>query len=124
MSRLLAGLFASTSQALAASGTTAEIIFVCLSGGPMVYFLVRPCDIGDLVDFIFDGFLVTDTFLVSCPYRPYSIGDHVNLCGKFGIVHDITLFDTRLDTASNIRFRIPNSEIYGKVGRSTIYAWP
>lgn len=48
-------------------------------------------------------------------YRPYIIGDHVTLCGKFGLVRDISLFDTRLDTTSNIRIRIPNSEIYGKV---------
>ena len=40
---------------------------------------------------------------MSCVSRPYSIGDHVQLSTKFGIVHDITLFDTRLDTTSNIR---------------------
>ncbi|MDC0936497.1 mechanosensitive ion channel [Pirellulales bacterium] len=48
-------------------------------------------------------------------FRPYKVGDVVNIAGNLGKVHEIELFTTSLDTFDNRRIIIPNSEIYGAV---------
>lgn len=48
-------------------------------------------------------------------FRPFKVGDVVNVAGNLGKVLEIELFSTMLDTFDNRRFIIPNSEIYGSV---------
>mmetsp|Transcript_17960 Transcript_17960/g.58994 ORF Transcript_17960/g.58994 Transcript_17960/m.58994 type:complete len:510 (-) Transcript_17960:157-1686(-) len=48
-------------------------------------------------------------------FRPYSVGDIVIVAGKTGIIAKTLLFETRLDTFSNVRISVPNSEIFGAV---------
>ena len=48
-------------------------------------------------------------------FRPYKVGDVVNVAGNIGKVFEIELFSTAIDTFDNRRFIVPNSEIYGSV---------
>ncbi len=45
--------------------------------------------------------------------RPFRIGDAVTVAGQAGSVHDIDLFNTKIDTADNRRLIIPNSAVFG-----------
>ncbi len=48
-------------------------------------------------------------------FRPYKVGDVVNVAGNLGKVFEIALFTTEIDTFDNRRFIIPNSAIFGSV---------
>lgn len=48
-------------------------------------------------------------------FRPFKVGDLVDVAGKLGTVKAIDLFTTSLDTLDNKRIIVPNSEIYGSV---------
>lgn len=47
-------------------------------------------------------------------FRPFKIGDVVNAAGQLGVVAELGLFVTELDTLDNRRIIVPNSEIVGK----------
>ncbi|MCA9224301.1 MAG: mechanosensitive ion channel family protein [Planctomycetales bacterium] len=46
-------------------------------------------------------------------FRPFKVGDVVNVAGNLGKIDEIELFTTALDTFDNRRFIIPNSAIFG-----------
>jgi small conductance mechanosensitive channel len=46
-------------------------------------------------------------------FRPYKLGDFVEVAGRRGIVRDIRLFTTELDTLDNVRVFLPNSQCWG-----------
>lgn len=48
-------------------------------------------------------------------FRPFKIGDLIKTAGELGVVKEIELFTTQLDTADNRRLIIPNGAIFGKV---------
>ena len=48
-------------------------------------------------------------------FRPYKVGDVVNVAGQLGKVFEIELFTTSMDTFDNRRIIIPNSSIFGAV---------
>jgi small conductance mechanosensitive channel len=48
-------------------------------------------------------------------FRPYKVGDDVNVAGYSGTVREIELFTTAIDTGDNRRIIIPNSSIFGAV---------
>jgi small conductance mechanosensitive channel len=48
-------------------------------------------------------------------FRPYKVGDVVNVAGQVGKVNEIELFTTTLDTFDNRRIIIPNGTIFGSV---------
>ena len=48
-------------------------------------------------------------------FRPYKVGDVVNVAGYLGKVYEIELFTTSMDTFDNRRVIIPNSSIFGAV---------
>ncbi len=54
-------------------------------------------------------------------FRPYKVGDVVNVAGNLGKVYEIELFSTAIDTFDNRRFIVPNSEIYGSVIENITY---
>ncbi len=54
-------------------------------------------------------------------FRPYKVGDVVNVAGNLGKVFEIELFTTAIDTFDNRRFIIPNSQIYGAVIENITY---
>ena len=46
-------------------------------------------------------------------FRPFKIGDYVNIAGTAGTVEAIDLFTTQLNTPDNRRLIVPNNEIFG-----------
>jgi small conductance mechanosensitive channel len=48
-------------------------------------------------------------------FRPFRVGDSVVVAGQAGVVDEIELFSTRLDTGDNRRVIIPNGQIYGSI---------
>ena len=47
-------------------------------------------------------------------FRPFQIGDYVEVGGSAGSVVEIGLFTTMLNTSQNLRVIIPNSAVYGR----------
>jgi len=54
-------------------------------------------------------------------FRPYKVGDVVNVAGNLGKVFEIELFTTSIDTFDNRRFIVPNSSIFGAVIENITY---
>lgn len=54
-------------------------------------------------------------------FRPFKVGDAVVVAGQSGIVDEIELFTTQLDTADNRRIILPNSAIFGTVIENQSY---
>ena len=46
-------------------------------------------------------------------FRPFKIGDYVEVAGTAGGVFEIGIFSTTLHTPDNVRITVPNSAIYG-----------
>ncbi len=46
-------------------------------------------------------------------FRPFKIGDFVDLSGESGTVQGITLFVTELSTGDNVQVIIPNAQVWG-----------
>jgi small conductance mechanosensitive channel len=46
-------------------------------------------------------------------FRPYRIGDFVEVAGKSGVVIDVSIFTTELKTFDNIRIVLPNAQCWG-----------
>ena len=47
-------------------------------------------------------------------FRPYKVGDFVDVAGKFGNVGEVSLFTTELQTFDNQHIIIPNGKIWGE----------
>ena len=47
--------------------------------------------------------------------RPFKVGDMITACGVTGVVHEIGLFVTHIDTPDNIRTYIGNNKIFSDV---------
>ena len=46
-------------------------------------------------------------------FRPYRIGDVIDVAGVVGKVHEMGLFTTTIHSPDNIRIMIPNSKVFG-----------
>ncbi|MBI1356069.1 MAG: mechanosensitive ion channel [Acidobacteria bacterium] len=46
-------------------------------------------------------------------FRPFKVGDAVKVGGELGLINEIELFTTRMDTFDNRRIILPNSQIFG-----------
>lgn len=46
-------------------------------------------------------------------FRPYRVGDFVEVAGKQGTVRSLDLFTTELDTPDNVRLTAPNGKVFG-----------
>jgi small conductance mechanosensitive channel len=51
-------------------------------------------------------------------FRPFKVGDYVDIGGVVGSVQEIALFTTHLHTPDNVAIVVPNSAVYGKVIRN------
>jgi small conductance mechanosensitive channel len=54
-------------------------------------------------------------------FRPYKVGDLVNVAGHLGKVSEIELFTTTIDTLDRRRVFVPNSSIFGAVIENITY---
>lgn len=48
-------------------------------------------------------------------FRPFKVGDLINVAGQLGIVSELQLFTTNLDTLDNRALVVPNSAVFGAV---------
>lgn len=48
-------------------------------------------------------------------FRPFRVGQYVNIGGTEGTVHGIALFTTTLNTPDNVRIIMPNTSVWGNV---------
>lgn len=48
-------------------------------------------------------------------FRPFKIGDFVDVAGAVGVVAEVGVFSTRLNTPDNVLITVPNSTIYGQM---------
>ncbi len=48
-------------------------------------------------------------------FRPFKVGDYVDIAGTAGSVTDLQLFVTILNTPDNIRIIVPNGQVFGSV---------
>jgi small conductance mechanosensitive channel len=48
-------------------------------------------------------------------FRPFKVGDAVNVSSQTGKINEIDLFFTKMDTFDNRRIIIPNSKVFGSV---------
>lgn len=46
-------------------------------------------------------------------FRPYRVGDYIDVAGVAGTVKEIQLFTTELATPDNVKIMVPNGKIYG-----------
>lgn len=46
-------------------------------------------------------------------FRPFRVGDQVEVAGKTGVVKELTLFFTELSSADNVQVLIPNASVWG-----------
>ena len=48
-------------------------------------------------------------------FRPYRVGDQIEVAGRTGRVRDLDLFVTELATADNLKVVVPNGKVFGDV---------
>jgi small conductance mechanosensitive channel len=48
-------------------------------------------------------------------FRPYKVGDFIDAAGVAGVVKEVRVFSTLIDTPDNIKVIVPNSKVYGDV---------
>ena len=48
-------------------------------------------------------------------FRPYKLGDYIEVAGQAGTVRDITLFYTELNTPDNVQIIVPNAQAWDGV---------
>ncbi len=46
-------------------------------------------------------------------FRPFKVGQFIEVAGKSGTVKEISLFLTKLDTGDNVRVTLPNGSVWG-----------
>lgn len=54
-------------------------------------------------------------------FRPFKVGDAVNVAGQTGVIDEISIFTTAMDTFDHKRIIIPNGEIFGAVIENITY---
>lgn len=54
-------------------------------------------------------------------FRPYTVGDVINIAGTTGIVDCIDLFMTTIDTFDNRRIIVPNGKVFGNTIENITY---
>lgn len=47
-------------------------------------------------------------------FRPFKVGDFVEMAGVSGTISEVSIFTSVLNTGDNIQIRVPNSQIFGE----------
>jgi len=89
---------------------TASFIAVLAAAGFAVGFALQ----GTLANFAAGVMLLV--------FRPFNVGDYVEIGGETGYVRDLQLFFTKIDTRSNQLIVVPNSDVFGSTIRN-IFAY-
>ncbi len=54
-------------------------------------------------------------------FRPFKVGDSITVVGQTGVINEIDLFTTTMDTADGRRIIIPNGQIFGNTIDNATY---
>lgn len=99
----------------------AIIIFVILSciglfGFDITTFAAVLAGAGLAIGLAFQGTLSSFAAgIMLLVFRPFKVGDYVDIGGTAGTVNEVDLFVTLLDTPGNTRIIVPNSSVFGNV---------
>jgi small conductance mechanosensitive channel len=92
------------------------IVLMCLGlfGADVTSFAAILAAMGFAVGLALQGTLSNfSAGIMLLAFRPFKVGDVVNMAGVVGKVDEIQLFTTTIDTADNRRIIIPNGSIFG-----------
>jgi len=97
----------------------ALLVFVIIAalkklGIPMTEFTVVVGAAGLAVGFALQGSLANFAAgVILIIFKPFKVGDFVELAGKMGTVQEIQIFNTILNSPDNVRVIVPNSQVTG-----------
>jgi small conductance mechanosensitive channel len=57
-------------------------------------------------------------------YRPFRLGDNIEVAGKKGIVRNLNLFMTELASSDNVQVLIPNAQVWGPAALTNFSVYP
>jgi len=57
-------------------------------------------------------------------YRPFRLGDNIEVAGKRGIVRNLNLFMTELASSDNVQVLIPNAQVWGPAALTNFSVYP
>jgi small conductance mechanosensitive channel len=57
-------------------------------------------------------------------YRPFRLGDNIEVAGKRGIVKNLNLFMTELASSDNVQVLIPNAQVWGAAALTNFSVYP
>lgn len=57
-------------------------------------------------------------------YRPFRLGDTIDVAGKSGTVKNLNLFMTELASADNVQVLIPNAQVWGAAPLTNLSVYP
>ena len=83
-------------------------------GIPMTEFTVVVGAAGLAVGFALQGSLSNFAAgVILIIFKPFKVGDFVELAGKMGTVQEVQIFNTILNSPDNVRIIVPNSQVTG-----------
>lgn len=95
--------------------TLVTVAVVTLLGIPATSFIAILGAAGLAVGFALQGTLSNfASGVMLLAFRPFRVGDFVDIAGTTGNVEEIGVFSTTLNTPDNVRIVAPNSAVYGE----------
>jgi small conductance mechanosensitive channel len=105
-------------------GLLAVVIIACLDmfGVPATSFVAVLGTVGLAIGLALQGSLAhMAAGVMLLLFRPFNVGDSVTIAGQKGVVDEIELFTTRLDTPDKRRVIIPNGQVFGAIIENTTF---
>jgi small conductance mechanosensitive channel len=105
-------------------GLLAVVVLACLEmfGVPATSFVAVLGTMGLAIGLALQGSLAhMAAGVMLLLFRPFSVGDAVTIAGQKGVVDEIELFTTRLDTPDKRRVIIPNGQVFGSIIENTTF---
>jgi small conductance mechanosensitive channel len=105
-------------------GLLAVVVIACLDmfGVPATSFVAVLGTVGLAIGLALQGSLShMAAGVMLLLFRPFKVGDAVTIAGQKGVVDEIELFTTRLDTPDKRRVIIPNGQVFGSIIENTTF---
>lgn len=102
-------------------GVTVFVVLAALNivGIPVTSFIAVLGAAGLAIALAFQGSLSNlASGMMILTFRPFTVGDYVEISGTAGTVQEVGVFATTLATPDNVRVLVPNSTIYGETIRN------
>lgn len=102
-------------------GLVAFVVLAALSivGIPVTSFVAVVGAAGLAIALAFQGTLSNlASGVMILTFRPFKVGDFVEIGGTIGTVKEVGVFSSTLATPDNVQVTVPNSQIYGEIIRN------